>query len=139
MAGGDGLAQDALQESWIIVLDKLYQYHGAAPACGWVAAIVRHEALHGVRRRAREVPLERAEEPADPSGTEMDALRAELRRLLLEAIDGLPPTYREIREAAGLQERTTEEVSRQLHISRRNVATRLHRAHRLLRSRPTAR
>lgn len=56
VAGGDEHAHDALHTSWVIVLEKLYQYQGKTPACGWVAAIVRHEACttrpraHGSRR-----------------------------------------------------------------------------------------
>ena len=50
VAGDDATARDALQESWIIVLEKLYQYRGDPPACGWVGAIVRHEAGHAAAR-----------------------------------------------------------------------------------------
>ena len=65
----------------------------------------------------------------------MEAYRAELRRLLLEAIDHLPPTLREVVKLRDLEERTNTEVAEQLHISKQNVSVRLYRAHRLLRSR----
>ena len=42
VAGDDDVAHDALQQSWIIVLEKLHEYRGESPACGWVGAIVRH-------------------------------------------------------------------------------------------------
>ncbi len=135
IAREDDLAHDALQESWIIVLDKLYQYHGSAPACGWVASIVRHEVLRAVKARSREVPLGQAEEPVNPSGPETDALRDELRRLLLQAIDDLPPTFQEIVKLRDVEDCSNVEVARRLHISPQNAAVRLHRAHRLLRER----
>ena len=122
----------ALQESWIIVLDKLYRYHGSALACGWVASIVRHEVLRAVKARSREVPLGQADEPANPR---RDAVRAELRRLLLQAIDDLPPTFQEIVKLRDVEDCSSVEVARRLHISPQNAAVRLHRAHRLLRER----
>ena len=93
VAGNDATARDALQESWIIVLEKLYQYRGGPPACGWVGAFVRHEAGHAAARTNRDAPL-RPDGPvagaADLDGT---LYRRQLVRVLLEAIDHLPPTY----------------------------------------------
>lgn len=134
VAGDDAHAHDALHESWIIVLQKLRQYRGGPPACGWVRAIVRHEALHGAQARAKESPL--GEEAVDGwESPDAEVYRAELRRLLLEAIDHLPPTFREVVKLRDIQERSNSEVAERLHISKQNVAVRLHRAHRLLRVR----
>ena len=147
VAGDDDVAHDALQESWIIVLERLHQYRGEPPACGWVGAIVRHEALHGATARRREVPLD----PATDEGGAMAGLaqpdRAvegspeaatatrELIRLLVEIIDELPPTFREVVRLRDVEDRPTDDVARRLHISTRNVRVRLHRAHQLLRPR----
>ena len=57
VAGDDDDVRDALQQSWIIVLEKLHQYRGESPACGWVGSIVRHEALHAAAARGRDVSL----------------------------------------------------------------------------------
>ena len=54
-------------------------------------------------------------------------------RVSLEAIDRLPPTYRDVVRLRDLDERSVTEVARELHLSRSNVAVRLHRAHTLLR------
>ena len=134
IAGDDAHAHDALHESWVIVLQKLRQYRGGPPACGWVRAIVRHEALHGATARAKEAPLDE-EAIARWESPEAKVYRAELRRLVLEAIDELPPMFREVVKLRDIEEYSNAEVSQQLHISRRNVAVRLHRAHRLLRHR----
>ena len=64
--GDDAVAHDALQQSWIIVLQKLRQYQGGPPACSWVAAIVRHEATHGLMAERRHLPLGADGEPAEP-------------------------------------------------------------------------
>ncbi|GEM_PF-2756585 len=133
VAGDDATARDALQESWIIVLEKLYQYRGEPPACGWVGAIVRHEAGHAAARTNRDAPLQPdglAAGAADLDGT---LYRRQLVRVLLEAIDHLPPTYANVVRMRDLDERPVAEVAQELHISRSNVAVRLHRAHKLLR------
>ena len=144
VAGDDAVAHDALQESWIIVLQKLRQYQGGPPACAWVAAIVRHEAAHGVMTKRREVPLDAPEgESSAPSRRTLRAANAaspeaaaysrELIRVLLEVIDELPPAFRDIVRLRDIEDCPPAEVARRLHLSRQNVAVRLHRAHRLLR------
>ena len=124
-----------MQDSWIIVLEKLYQNRGGPPACGWVGAIVRHEAGHGAASKNRAVPLLLDGRDPHTASPEQALHRQQLVRLLLEAIDYLPPTYREVVRLRDLDERPAAEVARELHISRSNVAVRLHRAHRLLRQR----
>ena len=102
------------------------------------AAATAVDALTSARLvRYPEVPLERAGDPTSPSGTDVDAYRAELRRLLLKAIDDLPPTFQEIVKLRDMEHRSNVEAARRLHISLQNAATRLHRAHQLLRARLT--
>ena len=133
VAGDDATARDALQESWVIVLEKLFQYRGAPPACGWVGTIVRHEAGHRAARRNREARLPPGGPGSAPAGPDETLYRRQLVRVLLEAIDHLPPTYADVVRLRDLDERPVTEVARELHISRSNVAVRLHRAHKLLR------
>ena len=54
-------------------------------------------------------------------------------RLLLEAVDYLPPTYRDVVRLRDLEGRAVADVARQLHVPQSNVAVRLHRAHKRLR------
>ena len=144
IAGDDATARDALQESWIIVLQKLRQYQGGPPACSWVAAIVRHEVMRRLRAERRYLPLDAAEgnrlppgrgaeRPADTAPPDAAVYARELTRVLLEVIDELPPTFRDIVRLRDIEHRSADEVARRLHLSRQNVAVRLHRAHRLLR------
>lgn len=147
VAGDDDVAYDALQRSWVIVLEKLHECRGESAACGWVGAIVRHEAQHGATARSREVPLDAAGGDANPTvrraqppsafqeSPETAAYDREMARLLLEVIDELPPTYRDVVRLREVEDRSTDEVARRLHISSRNVRVRLHRAHKMLRPR----
>lgn len=142
VAGDDAVAHDALQESWIIVLQKLRQYQGGPPACAWVAAVVRHEVVHSLKAERRELPLDESEgestlpwqQSADAASPEARAYASELTRVLLEVINELPPAFRDVVRLRDLEDRPPEEVASRLHLSRQNVAVRLHRAHRLLRS-----
>ncbi len=147
VASGDDAAHDALQQSWVIVLEKLHEHRGKSPACGWVGKIVYHEALHGATARSREVPLGTAGGGTGPAARQAQAAGAaqdspetaayarELTRLLLEVIDQLPPTYREVVRLRDVDRLPPDEVARRLRTSTGNVAVRLHRAHRLLRPR----
>ena len=147
VAGDDDAARDALQQSWLIVMQKVRQYRGGPPACGWVAAIVRHEAARAAVRQARrfEVPLDAgtgaAESPAPRArpfpaagaSPETAAAEQEAMRLLLAVVDELPPKYREVVRFRDFEEQSTSDVARRLRISRHNVSARLNRAHGLLR------
>ena len=141
VAGDDATAQDALQESWITILQKLWQYKGGPPACSWVAAVVRHEATHRLKAERRHLPPDAAETEriaaaarrSAPASPEAAAYSRELPRVLLEAIDELPPAFRDIVRLRDVEHRPPDEVARRLHLSRNHVAVRLHRAHRLLR------
>ena len=117
------------------MLEKLYQFQGKPPACGWVAAIVRHEAQHDAEARSQFAPLPDAELPAAELPADAAAYADELRPLLMQAIDELPPTFQEVVRLRDVENRPTDEVAKRLHISKRNVSTRLHRAHRRLRQR----
>lgn len=141
VAGNDATAQDALQESWIAVMQKLWQYKGGPPACSWVAAVVRHEATRRLKAERRHLPPDAAEtgriapaprRPA-PVSPEAAAYARELPRVLREAIDELPPAFRDIVRLRDIEHRPPAEVARRLHLSSNHVAVRLHRAHRRLR------
>ncbi len=142
LTGNDADAHDALQESWIDVLHGVQQYRGDAPACAWVGAIVRNEARRQARH-PRNVPIgddggdELAPGPATPPAVgptpEVEEHTRQMLRILLEIVDRLPPTYRQIVQLRDIEERSPDEVAARLHISRSNVSSRLQRAHELLR------
>ena len=62
------------------MLDKLQQYRGSPPPCGWVAAIVRHEALHNAAERSRVVPLPDENLPAVDLPPDAAVYAVELRQ-----------------------------------------------------------
>ena len=55
--------------------------------------------------------------------------------MLLETIDELPPTFREVVRLRDIEESSNAEVAERLHIFEAERRRPLHRAHRLLRAR----
>ena len=141
-------AEDVLQEAYINAYRALSNFRGEASLATWLTRITLHEALGHLRRRqpAEQLttldsiagqsedhmilfPLVRA--AADP---EASAARADVRRILEQAIDALPEAFRIVfvlREIEGL---SVDETAGHLGIRPETVKTRLHRARRLLRN-----
>ncbi len=136
VTGNNETARDALQNSLLIVQAKLGQFRGGPVACPWVWTIVRREAARGGAER-REVALH--DQPVVPASTrptpERELQTRETTGLLSQAIRQLPPRYREVVRLRDLEGRSTVDVAGRLHLTPSGVASRLQRAHRLLRAR----
>ena len=144
IAGGDDLAQDILQMSWIKVLQSARACRGGPRACPWVHAIVLNTA-RDVRRKEHhrgEVPFPKEQEdrPENPAQSpEALAQEKELLRLLRELVVLLPNTYRQVVDLRVYQGLSSRKTAEQLHISPSDVDTRLNRAVALLQRRLDAR
>ena len=139
IAGDDSLAQDALQISWIKILQSVRTCRGGPKACPWVSTIVSN-AARDIRRNYPQREVAFSEEQKDPhESPEALAQEAELLRLLREMVVLLPPIYRQVvdlRVYHGLSSRKTAE---RLHVSPSDVDTRLSRAVEMLKRRLDAR
>ena len=153
-------AEDVLQESYVRAFYAFATYSGAGSLGGWLARIVRNEAIDRVRARdsrrnhvaieadlggqSEEDETNVADEHARAPSARIDlqamtdpqalASNAELRRLLERAIQRLPEQFRSafvLREVEGL---SVEETAEYLGIPAATVKTRDHRARNLLRS-----
>jgi RNA polymerase sigma-70 factor, ECF subfamily len=144
-------AEDVLQESYVRAFYAFATYTGAGSLGGWLARIVRNEAIDRVRARdsrrshiAIEADLgDQGEQPvAKETNVMIDAMidpealaaAAELRHLLERAIQRLPEQFRTafvLREVEGL---SVEETAEYLGIPPATVKTRDHRARNLLRT-----
>ena len=146
-------AEDVLQEAYIRAFGRLHEYSGEGPLGGWLASIVRHEAIDrwrgGKRRKAREaleadmssrlssedLPLNRAQADDAMFNPAIDAERNDLRNLLEAEIARLPDQFREVfimREVEGL---SVDEAAEYLGIPEATVKSRDFRARALLRAR----
>jgi RNA polymerase sigma-70 factor (ECF subfamily) len=141
-------ARDAVQDAFASAFRSIHGFEGGARLSTWLHRIVVNAALMKLRTRRRK-PEESIEEllprfledghqesPAVPwtRGAHGHLERAESRRLVREAIDRLPESYRTVLLLRDIEELETEEAARALGISGAAVKTRLHRARQALRT-----
>ena len=144
-------ASETLQDTFINVFRKLHTFDGRSKFSTWLYTIVTNNCLMKHRRRKRDL-LEESLEAFDegPGGDQKDGhpsiarwehtpahavLEAELRQVLEEAIQALPPEYRAVFVLRDMEEKTTEETARIVGISVEAAKSRLRRARAFLRSR----
>ncbi len=151
IAGEPSEAEDILQESYVRAFYKLSSYSGEGELGAWLARIVRNEAIDRLRTRGsrkRHITLEadlysdedapglagRAQAEEISFSPEIAAERADMKRILEDAISTLPMQFRTVfmlREVEGL---SVEETAEYLGIPAATVKTRDHRARALLRA-----
>jgi RNA polymerase sigma-70 factor (ECF subfamily) len=145
--GDDTEAEDVVQEAYVSAFTHLGDFRGDARLSTWLTRITLNEALGRVRQRrttvdlkdiesineqgeARVIFLPSVRQESDP---EASAARAEVRRLLERAVDGLPDPFRIVFVLRDVEEMSVEETACHLGVRPETVRSRLHRARRLLR------
>ena len=136
-------AEDVMQQAYINAYLHLNQFESRAQFSTWLTRIAMYEALARRRKKRPEESLSMHEEslvdaPGDAFETqqvspERQAYSRELGRLIEDAVDALPETYRAVfmlREVEGL---STSETAEGLGVGEEAVKTRLHRARTMVR------
>ena len=131
-------AEDAIQEAHVRALAHLDQFEGRAALSTWVMQIVTNEALMGLRRRVPSVDLDGVTLRSTIRSPEEEAVRGQLRALVLAGIQALPPPYRSAFFSREVCDMSAAETAASLGITVGCVKTRLHRAKALLRKRLSA-
>jgi RNA polymerase sigma-70 factor (ECF subfamily) len=131
----DAEAEDVMQDAYVRAYQHLDQFAGHAPFSAWLTRIAVNEALARLRLRKRNPQLD----DCDPDGEttmnmvetapnpEQSATRAELGRLLEEALLDLPEQYRTVVMLRDIEELSTAETAAALDLTEDNVKVRLHR------------
>src|SRR5688500_9368288 len=65
-----GEAQDAVQDAFVIALQRIDDVRDPAAAAGWLHAVVRNACLMRLRRRVPELPGDLPEDPSAPADAE---------------------------------------------------------------------
>jgi RNA polymerase sigma-70 factor (ECF subfamily) len=142
-------AEEVTQDVLVKVYRKIGAFRGDSALSSWIYRITFNTAMSRLRnsRLARAVEHDQARdgdddrqralrEPADWSNMPDEALlRAQLRQVVVTAIQELPEIYRApvvLRDIEGL---TTEEASTRLHVKDQTLKSRLHRGRLMLRTR----
>jgi RNA polymerase sigma-70 factor (ECF subfamily) len=138
-------AEDVQQESLLKAYRNLGQFEGRSLLRTWVTKIAQNEALMCLRKRREMTPLEdleleststlRDDFCAPREGPEAAYLRKELRISLICAISSLQPEYRVVFILRAVQEFSTKETAKILHLSVHTAKTRMRRARLKIRAR----
>jgi RNA polymerase sigma-70 factor (ECF subfamily) len=151
VVGDKSEAEDVLQESYLRAFGRMSDYSGEGRLGGWLASIVRNEAIDRLRLRNRRrqhialevdmhgrpgdgTPLAKAHADEMLWNPEADVERADIRRLIEREISQLPDPFRAVfilREVEGL---TVEETAEYLGIPDATVKSRDFRARSMLKA-----
>ena len=149
------VAEEVVQETWIGVLKGIDRFEGRSSLKTWIFRILANIAKTRGERERRSIPFSSAagaaaEEPAvDPDrflpagderarawalgpipwpGPEESLLSGETRKVILEAIEKLPPAQREVITLRDVEGWSSAEVREALDLSESNQRVLLHRA-----------
>ncbi|MEO8024352.1 RNA polymerase sigma factor [Polaromonas sp.] len=137
-------AQDVVQETYLRAFVSIENFRGEASLGTWLARIAINQALVHQRHLGRRVlwndqpgaqegdMVSELEGPDSPDPQD-EALRAELRQHLVEAVDALAPIYRTVFILRGVEGLSVEDTAVTLGVSTDVVKTRYLRARALLR------
>jgi RNA polymerase sigma-70 factor, ECF subfamily len=138
-------AEDAAQEVMINAFRHLKSFRGDAKFSTWLVTIAMNEARQRLRKAKAAQLVSLDEEKEDREGDFTPAVltdwreipsevleKKEMRQKLREAVEQLPPIYREVLVLRDLQELNQEETASALGINVALVKVRLHRARMML-------
>jgi len=135
-------AEDVLIEALLKAYKHMHQLNNPAAFRAWLAQISRRVCWQ-LKEREALAPLlqlsmleEQGAAIKDPKpSVESEVALRQMKELLENAVNQLPPSAREVFVLRDIEELTGEEVARRLGISLASMKSRLHRARKLLRER----
>lgn len=138
-------AEDALQETFITMIEKLQTFREKSQLYTWLFRIATNIALMRLRKTQQSARLPINENVIHdqvhsgnilpfPSRPDRDLHNKEVREILDKAIDTLPAAYRSVFVIRDIEQLSVKETARILQLSEDNVKTRLRRARIFLRN-----
>jgi len=125
---------DVVQETFLKAWRHLASFHSRSSFRTWVTQIAGNEALMRLRQRTRiDAPAFDLDQCASEQVSPLElVLLAETRRNVRKAVESLPERYRLALITRDLDDRTTEEAARRLHLCPGVLKTHIFRARRML-------
>jgi len=143
--------EDVMQQAYINAYTHLHQFEDRSQFSTWLTRITLNEAF-GRRRKLQSESISKVPSGiAEDAGAFMDTIASsqpdperqayarELHRVLEQAVDALPETYRTVFMLRDIEGLSTSETGEGLGLGEEAVKTRLHRARAMIRRAVTAR
>jgi RNA polymerase sigma-70 factor (ECF subfamily) len=141
-------ARDAVQDAFISIFRSIGRFEGTSQLGTWIHRIAVNAALmklRSLRRQGQEEGIEpllpqfradghQIESSVPWRGADEALQEEELRRIVRDAIEKLPESYRVVLLLRDIEELTPEETAQSLGITRTAVKVRLHRGRQALRT-----
>src|SRR5919199_757287 len=142
LTGDPSQAEDLVQDTMLKAYRSWRQYRPGTNAKGWLLTILRNTFINDYRRRRLEPvamdleaieprALYRAVEQSDPEGAFFSQI---VDAKVLEAVDALPPEFREVLVLSDMEGMRYAEIAEALQVPVGTVKSRLFRARRPLQS-----
>ena len=129
LAGDDALADDLAQEAWIRAFEKLHLFRGDASFGTWMYRLATNTALNHLRSagRHRELEEEASEEVRSTRPPSVDDAVIN-QKVLSDALDQLPPGYRQVLVLHDVEGLTHKEIGERLDVATGTSKSQLHKA-----------
>jgi len=138
LLGDEAVAEDAFQQTWVQVAERIGRYDARRPFGPWLFAVARNLAFDHLRRRRPE-SLDEGDEPMAPIGAEGDplerAMESQRRVRVAESVAGLAPLDREVLSLRFEEELALPQLALTLGVPVPTAKARLYRALARLRER----
>lgn len=131
--GNEEDARDAAQDTMVKVLRNLERYEDRWRFITWVLSIARNTCIDEFRRRKRLVDIDAPDIPDTAAGPQELSSRKERAERLHEALQTLPPLYRDVLVLYHFEHLKYKEIADMLGIPIGTVMNRIFRARRKLR------
>jgi len=153
ITGGNEDAEEVAQDALWTAARKIQTFKGESAFGSWlyrITANAAYQKLRARRSKAREIALDDVLPVLDEDGRHFEpmadwssrvdeqALQGELRRVLTEAIDGLPPDYRTALVMHDVEGLSNPDIAEALGLSLPAVKSRVHRSRLYVRQRLAA-
>jgi len=143
--------EDVMQQAYVNAFTHLHQFEERSQFSTWLTRIVLNEAFGRRRKLQSESMVDMSANVDQDPGAFMESIRSsqpdperqayagELRRVLEDAVDALPETYRTVFMLRDIEGLSTSETGEGLGLGEEAVKTRLHRARAMIRRAVTER